>query len=146
MAADRELDLDQGSVEGWPPDWWFHEKHGLHDEAHHQRHSPHDLCLPLNTARPPVPAPLDQGDVGPVERAMREQPFDVWQAQWYRWRVGRKVGRTIYAQLRDVPSDDDVLIGTMDTPVLAKDAVTAHNHALRAIDVAPDEKEGSVKR
>ena len=31
------------------------------------------------------------------------------------WRVGRKVGRTIYRQLGDEPSDDDPLIGVMDT-------------------------------
>jgi hypothetical protein len=52
---------------------------------------------------------------------------------WQRgmWRVGRKVGRTIYAQLGDEPSDDDVLIGMMDTPALAKDAVESHNQALK---------------
>lgn len=31
------------------------------------------------------------------------------------WRPGRKVGRTIYRQVGDDPSDDDVLIGVMDT-------------------------------
>jgi hypothetical protein len=39
-------------AEKWPPDWWYHEKHGLHDEAHHQHHSPLDLCVPLNIVRP----------------------------------------------------------------------------------------------
>jgi hypothetical protein len=43
------------------------------------------------------------------------------------WRVGRKVGRTIYAQTGPEPSDDDVLIGVMDTPELAEDAVNCHN-------------------
>lgn len=48
------------------------------------------------------------------------------------WRVGRKVGRTIYALLGDELSDADVLIGVMDTPELAKEAVDAHNLQLKA--------------
>jgi hypothetical protein len=44
-----------------------------------------------------------------------------------RWRVGRKVGRTIYRQLGPEPSDDDELIGMMDTVELAQEAATAHN-------------------
>jgi len=48
--------------------------------------------------------------------------------QW--WRTGRKVGRTIYAQLGDEPSDDDLLIGVMDTKRLAEEACRAHNAAL----------------
>jgi hypothetical protein len=32
-----------------------------------------------------------------------------------RWRTGRKVGRTIYAQIGDQPSDHDPLLGLMDT-------------------------------
>jgi hypothetical protein len=39
------------------------------------------------------------------------------------WRQGRTVGRTIYARLRTVPSDDDPLIGVMDTPKIAYEAV-----------------------
>jgi hypothetical protein len=46
------------------------------------------------------------------------------------WRTGRKVGRTIYAQPGPEPSDDDPLIGVMDTPGLAKAAVRAHNWEL----------------
>jgi hypothetical protein len=42
-------------------------------------------------------------------------------------RVGRKVGRTIYAQVGTEPSDDDRLIGVMDTPQLAEEAVRAVN-------------------
>lgn len=41
------------------------------------------------------------------------------------WRTGRKVGRTIYAQIGPEPSDDDPLIGMMDTPELAAQAVGA---------------------
>jgi hypothetical protein len=38
-------------------------------------------------------------------------------------RQGRKVGRTIYAQLGDQPSDDDPLVGVMDTAELARQVV-----------------------
>lgn len=44
-----------------------------------------------------------------------------------RWRTGRRVGRTIYRQLGPVPSDEDPLIGVMDTPELAGLAVDAVN-------------------
>lgn len=44
------------------------------------------------------------------------------------WRVGRKVGRTIYAiGDQDGPEGDGVLIGVMDTAELAREAVEAHN-------------------
>lgn len=71
---------------------------------------------------------------GPIESAVRRADFDVRTAQWMRWRVGRKVGRTIYAQLGDAPSDDDKLIGVMDTAMFAVDAVDAHNAALERVD------------
>lgn len=45
-----------------------------------------------------------------------------------RWRVGRKVGRTIYAQQGSEPSNDDPLIGVMDYPLLAALAVEGHNN------------------
>lgn len=44
-----------------------------------------------------------------------------------RWRVGRKVGRTIYRQVGAEPSDDDVLIGVMDTVSLAQLACASVN-------------------
>jgi len=47
------------------------------------------------------------------------------------WRTGRKVGRTIYSQVGDEPSDDDELIGVFDTPELAQRAVTAVNNPPR---------------
>lgn len=50
----------------------------------------------------------------------------------YYWRVGRKVRRTIYAMHDHFTAhEDDVLIGMMDTPALAKAAVDAHNTDLR---------------
>ena len=53
------------------------------------------------------------------------------------WRVGRKVGRTIYIQRGAEPSDDDPLIGVMDTPDLAREAVDAFNWVSSLRD-APD--------
>jgi len=47
------------------------------------------------------------------------------------WRTGRKVGRTIYAQMGPQPSDFDPLIGVMDTRLLAEDAVAQHNQSLK---------------
>jgi hypothetical protein len=49
-----------------------------------------------------------------------------------RWRTGKKVGRTIYAvttgeRLRPLPDDEHPLIGIMDTPELAAEAVRQHN-------------------
>lgn len=43
------------------------------------------------------------------------------------WRTGRKVGRTIYLQWGDEPSDNDELIGVMDSPELAERVVMAVN-------------------
>jgi len=44
------------------------------------------------------------------------------------WRRGRKLGRTIYVQAGALSSDNDVLIGVMDTPELAALVVDAVNH------------------
>lgn len=46
-----------------------------------------------------------------------------------RWRVGRKVGRTIYMVVDDTATND-VLIGVMDSPEIAIEAVEAHNYCL----------------
>jgi len=46
------------------------------------------------------------------------------------WRVGRKVGRTIY-------NDDDILIGVMDTPELAQLVVDALNMFADLSNVRP---------
>lgn len=46
------------------------------------------------------------------------------------WRTGRKVGRTVYAQIGTEPSDKDVLIGVFDTRELAASAAKAHNAAI----------------
>jgi hypothetical protein len=52
------------------------------------------------------------------------------------WRTGRKVGRTIYAMHHDEPSDQDVLIGMMDSREIAQAAVIGHN--LLVVKGAPD--------
>lgn len=43
------------------------------------------------------------------------------------WRVGRKLGRTLYQQLGAEPSDLDPFVGLMDSPALAKQVVDAVN-------------------
>lgn len=57
-----------------------------------------------------------------------------------KWRVGRKVGRTIYLQLGPEPSDSDTLIGIMDTAQLSIDAVDAVNSSV-AMSFTTDELE-----
>lgn len=44
-----------------------------------------------------------------------------------RWRTGRKVGRTLYLQIGDEPSDSDPIIGLMDSPDLAELVVESVN-------------------
>ena len=46
------------------------------------------------------------------------------------WRQGRHQGRHIYAQRGPVPSDDDPVVGTLDTDMLAAEACESHNEAL----------------
>lgn len=43
------------------------------------------------------------------------------------WRVGWHLGRTIYRQIGDEPSDEDDFLGIMDTRALAEQVVTEHN-------------------
>ena len=47
-----------------------------------------------------------------------------------RWRIGRKVGKNIYAMVGPTPSDDDIDIGRMDDESLAANAVVCHNAML----------------
>lgn len=48
------------------------------------------------------------------------------------WRQGRHQGRHVYAQLGPSPSDDDPVVGTLDTAELAGEACESHNAALAA--------------
>lgn len=50
--------------------------------------------------------------------------------QDFPWRVGRSVGRTIYAVRGPSGSKADVLVGVMDTESLAREAVDCHNRRL----------------
>lgn len=43
------------------------------------------------------------------------------------WRTGRKVGRTIYEMDGDTPSDDDRLIGMLDSSAISEGVVLDHN-------------------
>jgi hypothetical protein len=69
---------------------------------------------------------------------MSTRPRQLW-----RLRTGRRVGRTIYVQLGDTPSDNDQLVGVMDTPELAALVVTSTNNQQAAIRRALDAEEGT---
>jgi hypothetical protein len=49
------------------PDWWWHEAHQLHDNAHHQAHRPLDLCVPLWNATPESRAETAEQSAGKTE-------------------------------------------------------------------------------
>lgn len=68
----------------------------------------------------------------PITDALRLAPFGA-DPSTFHWHVWRKVGRTIYVQLGAEPSDDDPLIGVMDTPRLANEAVDSHNATLQKV-------------
>lgn len=44
-----------------------------------------------------------------------------------KWRVGQKLGRTIYEQKDRYPSELDRFLGIMETPELAAHVVALHN-------------------
>ena len=47
-----------------------------------------------------------------------------------RWRIGRKIGKNIYAMVGDEPSDEDIDIGRMDNESIAAIAVLNHNESI----------------
>jgi hypothetical protein len=59
--------------------------------------------------------------------------------QDFPWRVGRSVGRTIYAVRGPAATKEDVLIGVMDTPHLAREAVDCHNQRIGWTEPAIEE-------
>lgn len=61
--------------------------------------------------------------------------------QDFPWRVGRSVGRTIYAATGPEATKTDVLIGIMDTRDLATEAVEAHNRNLGTLPPLTEEEE-----
>jgi hypothetical protein len=60
-----------------------------------------------------------------------------------KWRAGRKVGRTVYAQLGAASDDRDPMIGVMDTAAFAAHIVKLHNERLAdgKINDHPETKE-----
>jgi hypothetical protein len=59
--------------------------------------------------------------------------------QDFPWRVGRSVGRTLYAVRGPAATKEDVLIGVMDSPFLAREAVDCHNARLGWAEPEVDE-------
>ena len=84
-----------------------------------------------NDVRPePCAGRAADSNLGPyAQAAMRARAAH--DAAHLPWRVGRKIGRTIYAQVGGEPSDSDPLIGVMDTIELALEAAQGHNALLR---------------
>lgn len=83
----------------------------------------------MNDQRPPRPINLLQMVLDEIDRLKAEEAAA---ARLLLWRVGRKVRRTIYRQVGPEPSDDDVLIGVMDTAELAAEVVAARNEVVAA--------------
>lgn len=50
-----------------------------------------------------------------------------------RWRVGRKLGRTLYLQRGAKPTDGDIFLGLMETTGLAEAVAEAMNHYATAL-------------
>ena len=49
------------------------------------------------------------------------------------WHTDRVSGRAVQAQLGDAPSDNEPVIGMMDTPVFAAHVVKLHNEGLAGV-------------
>lgn len=64
-------------------------------------------------------------------------PFTPEQLLLRPWRTGRKVGRTLYGVVGDDSSDDDVLLGMLDSRLHASAVAYAHNAALVQARSAP---------
>jgi hypothetical protein len=85
-----------------------------------------------------VNEPQEAGDLAP--RQLHDRHYELVDVpnRAPAWRTGRKVGRTIYFQRGPEPSDDDPLVGVMDTPALAEAVVRGLNWltAEELIDIA----------
>lgn len=79
-----------------------------------------------------------------IDRAVGEDPKPITIRQIYvnptigTWRVGRKLGRTIYLQTGSQPSDHDIFLGMMDTSAIAEHIVDLHNNQERIIRTKTD--------
>lgn len=58
------------------------------------------------------------------------------------WRTGRKLGRTLYAQVGEQPGYDDVLLGLLETPEIATYVATLHNGTLAQRKEATNDDHG----
>lgn len=85
----------------------------------------------------PVERGTSSGD-GTITRAVRDLSVEEREKvlHWVPWRVGKTVGRLIFACVdpEDIDGVSDPLIGDMNTATLAEEAVSAHNAALRRVD------------
>lgn len=86
------------------------------NDAYAVRQNPECECEVVETTRDVVER---------IREALGDQHRTMWRART--WRVGRKVGRTLYLQAGSEPSDKDMLIGVLDTVDLAARAVYAVN-------------------
>lgn len=71
------------------------------------------------------PEDLEPDDPGTTVANVSDIPVPDEPARRQIWRVGRKVGRTIYLTPADDPDGDGTLIGVMDTRELARMAAAA---------------------
>lgn len=109
-------------------------RHAASDETHH------GMSGPINAAR--AQAGMESL---PITDALQASDDPTALPAWLPWRTGRKVGRTIYAQVGETASDKDPLIGVMDTCALAYEAVCCHNTALRNVQAASSPDPAAVR-
>lgn len=50
------------------------------------------------------------------------------------WRVGRSLGRTVYAQVSEDPTKSDMFLGIFDSKGAAQYVVDLHNKSLREVN------------
>jgi hypothetical protein len=122
MVLAEAADLAESMVKTWP---------GMGDQAkagnEHLRQAARRIRA-LAAAAPPagLSAPVPAGNAPAVP-----EEADGQQATEGPYRVGRKVGRTIYRMAGNEPSDADELVGVMDSPALAAFAVRGMNAETR---------------
>lgn len=75
---------------------------------------------------------------GVITEAVRAHPYDPSTAHWLPWRAE---GCAIFAVRDYLKPEGDPQIGSMETEVIAQDAATAHNVALRSVQRDRRDKE-----
>ena len=76
------------------------------------------VCYLVETGRSPLPI---------LSRSLINIIIHSYELRYLQMENRKKVGRTVYAIVGEEPSDQDVLIGVMDTTELAIEVVIAHN-------------------